>query len=223
MSNVCVNCGKQIKMGRFCGERACRLRGQREYMRTRRNNDPEFRRRIRDANREWGRKKSGCRVEVRKCRNCGKVIARSLENLKLAYCSQECRTEGYRQSMKEAYRRYYVKNKKEPDTFCINCGKQIQSGDAKFCSQPACKRRYIREYIHNRYHSDPEFRRKFIASCTKYNKEHKIGWKTHIVNCRVCKKDFMQKFKKQQLCSPECKKKARNKTAYNYYKKKVED
>lgn len=39
------------------------------------------------------------------------------------------------------------------------------------------RREYHKNYMNHRYHNDPEFREKFLASCNKYKKKHPERWK----------------------------------------------
>ena len=103
---------------------------------------------------------------VIQCGVCGKHFR---GDYRMKYCSLECSKIGGDIVRRKCQKIYDNKRKPSFLSKCINCGNKIATGK-RFCMEAECQRRYCREYIHRRYHSDEGFRRRMIDSAIRYNK-----------------------------------------------------
>lgn len=106
-----------------------------------------------------------------KCKSCGKEFNNS-KDIRRKYCSKKCAKQGWLKAVREAGRRYDSK-KRGVLRFqgkCKHCGKAIRSR-TNYCSEPDCRRAYMRKYIMKRYHTEEGFRKKMIESTIKSHRK----------------------------------------------------
>lgn len=53
----CLNCGKEIRKGKYCMEKACRYKYLSSYIKERYRTDPEFREKVNTYNKNYRRKR----------------------------------------------------------------------------------------------------------------------------------------------------------------------
>ena len=111
---------------------------------------------------------------MKKCKCCGKKFDNS-KDIRRKYCSKECAKQGWLKAVREAGRRYDSSSRGvlRFQGKCKQCGKAIRS-KTYYCSEPACRRAYMRKYIMKRYHNDEDFRKKMIESTIKSHRNSRL-------------------------------------------------
>ena len=115
--------------------------------------------------------------KIVKCPECGTEFAKTAP--KQTYCSKKCSDAvNERNKVSDAQKRTRIRK-----ITCRQCGKEFRNNkksNVRYCST-TCRNKYL--YLKKR------------------------GEAKHLINCRVCNKDFMSHQKNRSTCSVKCKKK----------------